>query len=154
MAGLLLTASALGGCLPLPYLPFATNQITEETLKGIAPATSTRADVLLTLADPSIRGDKDNYFIYNWQQEHGGLVFFMGGGGGAAPVAAIGSESCNSLVIKFNGDGRVAAMRQFTGEAKGTGEMLLGKDDSGSLGGCSSAAMSRDIDAWLKEPAP
>lgn len=146
----MLGLSALSGCLPLPYPPIANNKITEQTLMTIQPGTSTRADVLLTLADPTIRGDQDNYFIYNWQQGHGGLVFFMGGGGGAAPVAALGSGSCNSFVISFTPDGRVRRMKEFAGKARATGGSLLSKTDSSIMDKlCGDPELSKAIDDWL-----
>lgn len=155
MAGGLLTAVALGGCVPVPYFPFATSQITEETLTGIRPETSTRIDVLLTLSDPSVRGEQDRYFIYNWQQEHGGLIFFAGGMGGAGPVAAVGSESCNSLVIRFADDGRVAAVRQFKGKPKTLGATIFSGGNSKLLSGtCGNVEVANEIDAWLKEATP
>lgn len=146
--------SLLDGCVPLPYPPMSTNQITQETVDSIKPGASMRADVLLTLSDPDMRGDKDTYFIYNWEQGHGGVVFIIGGGTGVAPVAKVVSNTCISLAIKFTPDGKVVAMKQFSGEPKGTETMMLGKYDSLPLSGCSNSTMSRDIDAWLNVPTP
>jgi hypothetical protein len=155
MAGLLLMAAVLGGCVPVPFFPFANQQITEETLASIKPETSTRIDVLLALSDPSTRGDQDRYFIYSWQQVHGGLIFVVGGMGGVLPVAAVGADSCNSVVIRFADDGKVAAVKQFKSEAKASGATLLSEGNSNFMSGvCGNAEMANEIDAWLKEVTP
>ena len=143
-------ALSLSGCLPIPYPPYAENRISEETLQAIQPRLSTRSDVLLLLADPTVRGKEDAYFVYEWMQGHGGLIFVAAAGYTGVPVADVGSGSCNRFAIKFAPDGRVERTRQFLGKAKVAGTTLLDKNAKLIDSACSDPDLSAAIDAWVE----
>jgi hypothetical protein len=146
----MLVLSALGGCLPLPYPPVAEEKVTEQTLKSIQPVTSTRADVLLTLADPTMRGENDSYFIYSWAQGHGGIAFLLVAPGGGLPAADVSSGSCDSLVISFSPDGRVSRIKQFTGQPRSTSKFLPIENSRVKGEICRDPDVTRAIDDWLR----
>lgn len=141
-------ALSLSGCLPIPYLPDEYHRISEETLQAIQPKLSTRSDILLLLADPTFRDKEDAYFVYEWTQGHGGLIFVAAAGYTGVPVADVGSDTCISVAIKFSPDGRVDRVRKFCGKAKTT-IGLLGQARS-SAAACSDPDMWAAIDAWVE----
>jgi len=143
-------ALTVSGCLPIPYPPYAKNRISEETLQAIQPKQSTRSDVLLLLADPTVRGKEDAYFVYEWMQGHGGLIFLATAGYTAVPVADVGSGNCNRFAIKFAPDGHVERTRQFLGQAKVAGKTLLDKNAESIDSACSDPDLSAAIDAWVE----
>jgi len=152
--GLVILLVPLSGCVPIPYGPIAYNRITEESIQAIHSKTSTRADVLLTLADPTVRGEQDGYFIYDWAQGHGGLVLvFVGGYGAGAAAIAAGASSCNSLVVKFTPDGHVDRVKQFLGKSKSVADFGVETDPPGRNSKCGDPEMQEAIDAWLRENA-
>lgn len=152
--GLVILFVPLSGCFPIPYGPIAYNKIPEESIQAIHSKTSTRADVLLTLADPTVRGEQDGYFVYDWAQGHGGVVLaFVGGYGSGGAAIAVGASSCNSLVIKFTPDGHVDRVKQFLGKSKSATGLGVEVDAPGRNIRCGDPEMQEAIDAWLRENA-
>lgn len=154
-ASSLLAASILvAGCVPIPIVPMSSSEITEASLQAIQPMTSTRADVLLALGDPTVRGHgdfADSYFIYDWGRFHGGMVFVLVGYTGMLPVGGVGSGSCNSLAIQFTVDGRVARIGRFSGKAEVSGGLVVDtKEPSRSDGSCDDVALREAIRTWLE----
>jgi len=151
--GLVILLVCVSGCVPIPYGPIAYNKVTEESIQAIHSKTSTRADVLLTLADPTVRGEQDGYFVYDWAQGHGGLVlvFAAGGYSAAGGAIAVGASSCNSLVVKFTPDGHVDRVKQFLGKSKSVAGIGVETDPPGRSGKCGDPEMQEAIDAWLSE---
>jgi len=150
--GLVILLVCVSGCVPIPYGPIAYNKVTEESIQAIHSKTSTRADVLLMLADPTVRGEHDSYFSYDWAQGHGGVVLVFAGGYGAGGAAiAVGASSCNSLVVKFTPDGHVDKVKQFLGKSKSVAGIGVETDPPGRSGKCGDPEMQEAIDAWLSE---
>lgn len=114
--GGLALAVALSACvMPVPITSSERFVVTEENLRAIQPGVSTRADVLLMLADPDKRGQDDAYFIYRWLKASGGMGYVV-----AIPYPVSGgsnvTESCHDLVIRFGADGRVSRSGVFDGK--------------------------------------
>jgi hypothetical protein len=143
-------ATAMGCLLPVP--PETIHRIPEQSIQSLEPLKSTRADVLLMLADPTLRGDRDDYFIYRWEEFHGALMFIVG-----LPLAGVATSSCNSLVIQFLPDGRVARIREFSGEPNPTYAPTFSHEESSKFGSgdCENPRLRQAIEDWLKEgPGP
>jgi hypothetical protein len=159
----LLAASMLGvstlvaGCVPVPIAPMSFSEITEESLQALQPMISTRADVLLALGDPTVRGHgsfDDSYFIYDSARFHGGMVLVLVGYNAIVPAAGVGSGSCNSLAIQFTADGHVARIGRFSGKAEVSGGLAIDTGEPGqSDGSCDDAAVREAIRAWLESGA-
>ena len=143
---LLALASVMNACvLPLPAETMYS--VTEQSVGAIKAGTWTRADVLLSLADPSYRGEQDGYFVYEWEKEHGGfavLFIFL------IPLAVVDGVSCQSLVIRFSPDGTVAGVKRFDGET----ELVMLPFWNTGWSCKSDTALAARIAAWLAEPLP
>jgi hypothetical protein len=109
---MLALASLMVGCI-LPVPSETLRAVPEQAARDFVPGASTRAEVLLRLGDPSIRGARDAHFVYQWEKTHGGVVF-----GYPYPFAGGFEVSCHCLVIRFRPDGRVADLKPFDGEAQ------------------------------------
>jgi outer membrane protein assembly factor BamE (lipoprotein component of BamABCDE complex) len=138
--------AVLDACvIPVPVQE-VSNEVSEQSLAAIEPSASTRADVLLLLGEPTIRGDGDRHFVYSWRKSHGGaLVAFpypVGGGVG---------KSCHCLVIRFAPNGGVAKVKVFHGEVHVEG-FFLGADIPGSDVCTRDTALTAAIKEWLAEP--
>jgi hypothetical protein len=116
LAGLALLLLLLGACVVIP-IPnpndfVGTHKgVPDSVVRGIQPGTTTRADVLLQLSEPWIRGSGDGYFVYSWVESLGGggaaallLVYPVGGTVGG--VVETGFK-CHCLVIQFSDLGQV-----------------------------------------------
>jgi outer membrane protein assembly factor BamE (lipoprotein component of BamABCDE complex) len=154
-ASILAVSTLVAGCLPIPIAPMSSSEITEDSLRAIQPMTSTRADVLLALGDPTIRGQEDfadSYFVYDWGRFHGGMVFVLVGYTSMLPAAGVGSGSCNSVAIRFTPDGHVERIGRFSGKAETSGGLVIDtKEPSQPDGSCDDAAVRQAIKAWLEE---
>ena len=151
LGALLSLCAALVACVPLPIAGGASREIPEATRVTIKPGTSTRADVLLALAEPDVRGDDDRYFQYATSQSRGGVVFILILPYLPLPVTSVSGESCACLVIVFDANGTVARMRGFQGETHSEGWTIL--EGTRSIGTCSTdARLSKEIQDWLAEP--
>lgn len=158
LAAPLLAASTLVvGCVPVPIAPMSHREITDESLRQLQPMISTRADVLLALGDPTVRGQgefDDSYFIYDWGRFHGGLVLVLVGYNAIVPAGGVGSGSCNSLAIQFTTNGNVARIGRFAGKAEVSGGLVVDlKEPNQSDGSCDDAALREAIRAWLEAGA-
>jgi len=149
LVALSVLVSALNACVvPLP-LTGVSGEVPEQSIALIKPGISTRADVLLLLGDPTVRGEGDTHFVYSWEKLHGGAVFAA-----PYPVAFETAESCHSLAIRFAPNGGVAAVRVFHGEARIESLTILNKDVPSS-GVCGhDTALTERIEEWLAEPSP
>jgi len=151
LGALLGLCAALVACVPLPIAGSASREIPEATRVTIKPGTSTRADVLLALAEPDVRGNDDRYFQYSTSQSRGGVVFILVLPYLPLPVTSVSGESCACLVIVFDANGTVARMRGFQGETHSEGWTIL--EGTRSIGTCSTdARLSKEIQDWLAEP--
>lgn len=151
LGALLSLCVALAACVPLPIAGGASREIPEATRVTIKPGASTRADVLLALAEPDVRGEDDRYFQYSTSQSRGGVVFILVLPYLPVPVTSVSGESCSCLVIVFDANGTVARMRGFQGETRAAGWTIL--EGTRATGTCSTdAKLSKEIQDWLAEP--
>lgn len=156
-APMLAAASLVAGCLPIPIAPMSYGEITEESLRALQPMSSTRADVLLALGDPTVRGYgdfEDSYFIYDWGRFHGGVVLVLVGYNAILPAGGVGSGSCRSLAIQFTESGHVARIGRFSGKAEVSGGLVVDLNvPSSPDGSCDDAALRESIRDWLQNGA-
>ena len=108
----------LGGCLPVPVLPFgdrdgSRQNITDQVPDFIAVGKTTRADVLLTLGEPDQKTDNDERFQYVRASEDGGVGFMFGGAGRGGLTGV--PVTIRVLSVSFDGNGVVsgAQARRF-----------------------------------------
>ena len=92
--------------------------VPDSVVRGIQPGTTTRADILLQLSEPWIRGTDDGYFVYSWVESLGGggavaalLIYPVGGLVGGVVDAGF---KCHCLVIQFSDLGRVERITVFS----------------------------------------
>ena len=112
VAGCVLVLLLLGACvvIPNPNDFVGTHKgISDSVVRGIRPDTTTRADVLLQLSEPWIRGKGDGYFVYSWVESFGGgtaVVGYVPYIGLAGGVVETGFK-CHCLVVQFSDLGQV-----------------------------------------------
>jgi hypothetical protein len=148
VVGPLLLAVATAACvIPVPVAA-VYGDISEECIAAIKPGVSTRADVVLSLADPATRGDQDGHFIYSWERLHGAAIVAF-----PYPIAGGSGQSCHCLVVRFAPNGYVTARRVFDGDVRLAGTTILDSDPD--PGGCTrDQDLRRRIEQWLSETAP
>ena len=146
----LLVASVLAGCL-LPIPGSVSGGISEETMASIRPGVTTRADVLLMLADPHSRSREDGCFTYSWVEHHGGAVLVFAVPGGGAPIAGATTVSCHVVAIRFSSDGRVSETRRFDGRVHGEGFTLFSLDAPAKDPCVVDAELTQRVQAWIDE---
>lgn len=129
--------------IPVPGGGDAPKQV-----EDIKPGTSTRADVLLRLGDPTVRGKEDSYFVYSWLRSHGGALLAF-----PYPFALVAGTSCHCLAFRFAADGAVSEVKEFDGEPLVEG-VLLNADIPGRDVCSRDRALAQRIEAWLAEPPP
>ncbi len=108
--GLALLLPSLAACVvPVPSNlagPYTYKEVPDAVIRAIEPQTTTRADILLQLSEPWIRGAVDGYFVYSWLEYLGGVTVLI-----VAPIPIGGPVheefKCHCLVIQFGDDGRV-----------------------------------------------
>lgn len=149
VVGLAATIAFVAGCIPTPVPGWSASEIPVETTRAIEPGKTTRADVLLMLADPQERIGNDDCFIYPWEERQGGVIFWTGAPM-AFPIAAAQAESCHKLVIKFAPSGYVASVKLFESKTN-TATFFLGKEGQKSLV-CSDPELAKQIQDWLGAP--
>lgn len=145
------SALGLGACAPIPIPGYVSGGIPAATQTAITPGASTRADVLLLLAEPAERGEDDRYFLYSSSRTHGTLLFvallYY-----PLPVGEISGHSCFHLAIVFDASGTVSKVRAFHGKTQPQSSTLLDWD-SGRPSVCGTDAELRQaVTAWLAEP--
>jgi hypothetical protein len=151
LVALLSLCAVLVACVPFPLGSSASREIPEATRLTITPGKSTRADVLLALAEPDVRGNDDRYFQYSTSQSRGGVVLILVLPYLPLPVTSVSGETCACLVIVFDPDGTVAKMRGFQGETHAEGWTIL--EGTRTIGSCGTdAKLSKEIQDWLAEP--
>lgn len=144
--GLTLLLPSLAACVvPIPSNlagPYTYKEVPDSVIQAIEPHATTRADILLQLSEPWIRGPRDGYFVYSWLQYLGGVTVLIF----IAPVplgAPVHEEfKCHCLVIQFGDDGRVERRVVLT--------------DSGSAQNmtrypCPGERMNEAIQEWLAQ---
>jgi hypothetical protein len=142
IAFLLAFAIFLYGCL-LPLPGETVHEVSEKSIAAILPGSSTRTDVLLLFGDPTRRGSKDEYFVYEWERFHGGLVL-----GFPLPFGMAYADSCHQLVIGFGPTGLVSRLRVFRGEAQSSVDLLAPQ----GVGICTrDTELIHQVEAWLAE---
>jgi len=102
-----LLLSLLGACVVIPRGDLAGTHkgVSDSVIRSIQPGSTTRADILLQLSEPWIRGTGDRYFVYSWVESLGGA--------GVLLYPAIFVESivesfkCHCLVVQFSDLGQV-----------------------------------------------
>lgn len=99
----------LGACVVIPTEFLGTHKgVPESVVRGIQPGTTTRADILLQLSEPWIRGRGDGYFVYSWVESlEGGAAV-----GAVSPIGLVGGVvetnfRCHCLAIQFSDLGQV-----------------------------------------------
>jgi outer membrane protein assembly factor BamE (lipoprotein component of BamABCDE complex) len=110
----MLAAMSLSGCviLPVPTPPIGHGLVSEDALKSIKPGTTTRADVLLALGEPTEREDSDRFLAYDWKESHVSIVVAVAAGPyGAVGGAPIWSYRC--LALEFDPEGTVARVARL-----------------------------------------
>jgi hypothetical protein len=118
LAGLALLTPLLISCVvPYPIPEWTYKEVPDSIVRGIQPGTTSRADILLRLSEPWIRGAGDGYFVYSWLESLGGLGVALNPGV-PIPFVAGTQMRCHCLVIQFGDDGRVE--RVTTLDATGT----------------------------------
>ena len=147
MCGFALLLQSLAACVVVPVPsnlagPYTYKGVPDSVIQAIEPNTTTRADILLQLSEPWIRGPGDGYFVYSWLEYlGGGTVLII-----IAPVPVAGQlfeeVKCHCLVIQFGDDGRV--------------ERLVVLSDSGSAQDmardpCPGERMKDAIQQWLAQ---
>lgn len=105
---------ALAGCIAVPVPPSARFVVPDERLRAIQAGQTTRTDVLLMLADPHARGERDAHFVYRWVEGEGGVGYLFGYPGPIGGGSYV-TERCHDLVIQFDAGGRVARSTVFVG---------------------------------------
>lgn len=141
----------LGACVPIPVPGSVSGGIPATTQTAITPGTSTRADVLLLLAEPAERGEGDRYFLYSSSRTHGTLLFvallYY-----PLPVGEISGHSCFHLAIVFDASGTVSKIRAFQGKTQPQSSTLLDWDSGRPTVCRSDADLRQAVTAWLAEP--
>lgn len=121
--------------------PYTYREVPDSVIQAIEPHATTRADILLQLSEPSIRGAGDGYFVYSWLEYLGGVTLLI-----IAPIPLGGpvNEEFKShcLVVQFGDDGRV--------------DRLVVLSDSGSAQNmtrypCPDDRMKEAIQEWLAQ---
>ena len=149
-----LVAAALAGCIPLP-IPHASLEVgpvPDRIVAHIKSVTTTRADVLLLLGDPIVRGPDDTYFVYTWAYQRGGVMVIGLTGGGPFPLGDVQEYSCRALAVRFAATGQVERAEVFEGSVHSA---VSGPDLSTSI----SALCRQDtnlvarIRDWVASPA-
>jgi hypothetical protein len=138
----------LNACvIPFP-LGGASHEITDQAVAAIQPGRSTRADVLLLLAEPTVRGERDGHFLYLWRTQHGGaLVAFP------YPIAMAATSSCHYRAIRFTTSGVVSAVQVFHGNALVEGTSIVSEPGSSKDVCDRDIALRARVDGWLAEPS-
>ena len=149
---LLALGAVLAACAPIPIPGSVSHEIPSATSAAIKPGTSTRADVLLQLADPDIRGDNDRYFIYLSSRTHGGVLFIAILPYLPLPVATVTGDSCASLGIVFDQTGTVIKVRGFQGKTLPQSATIFESNGSRSSVCAADKELSRAVQDWLAEP--
>jgi outer membrane protein assembly factor BamE (lipoprotein component of BamABCDE complex) len=125
-----LVFACFSGCVVVPATPRGEGIIAPQTIKAIKIG-ETREDLLLSLGDPAKRLSDDRYFVYDWVQSVGYLVFF-------APSweRHFGSDikSRHYLAIEFDSDNRVRRLANFSHWASEGSDVELKKwiDEGGN----------------------
>jgi len=139
----------LSACvIPVP-LGGKFEEVSEKSVGLIKPGVSTRADVLLLLGNPTVRGETDGYFLYSWHQTHGGAILAF-----PYPIAVGTAESCHWLAIRFTLNGIVAAATVFHGEIRTEGETIFSERGASASVCATDSALTKRIEEWLAEPLP
>ena len=110
VCGFALLVLSLAACVvPIPSNlagPYTYKEVPDWVIRAIEPQATTRADILLQLSEPWIRGPGDGYFVYSWLEYLGGVTALI-----IAPIPLGGPVheefKCHCLVIQFGDDGRV-----------------------------------------------
>lgn len=87
----------LAGCvIPLPEHGGWSGAISTDAFNKLVPGTTSRAEVLLALGEPSQRISEDRAFAYRWSR----IVGIWGGGGYAGDI-----ERSRRICLEFDGNG-------------------------------------------------
>jgi len=111
-----LSVLLLNACVVIPTDFVGTHKgVPESVVRAIEPGTTTRADILLQLSEPWIRGKGDGYFVYSWVESLGGGATV----GAVSPVGLVGgvvetSFRCHCLVVQFSALGQVERITTLT----------------------------------------
>jgi len=115
-AALVFYALILTGCLlPVPVPTSAVHQrpavvLSNESFNALRPGEATRADVLLSLGEPTSRIDGDQFLLYEWAGDYG--FVFIGPFGKDAFLTAL-----NYLCFEFREDSVLMRRETFTGSS-------------------------------------
>lgn len=117
-AALVFYALILIGCLlPVPVPTSAVHQrptvvLSNESFNALRPGETTRADVLLSLGEPSSRINGDQFLLYEWAGDYG--FVFIGPFGKDAFLTAR-----NYLCLEFGENSVLVRRETFTGSSLG-----------------------------------
>jgi outer membrane protein assembly factor BamE (lipoprotein component of BamABCDE complex) len=105
---LVLTGLGLSGCIIFPTPSHGGERvITKEAIESFEPGTTTRADVLLRLGDPTKRLEEDRFFVYQWKRTHWYWGIFLGNGAGGR------FQYSHYLGLEFTPDNRVKRVKEI-----------------------------------------
>jgi hypothetical protein len=140
----LLLPSLVACVVPIPSNlagPYTYKEVPDSVIRAIEPQATTRADILLQLSEPWIRGPADGYFVYSWLEYLGGVTALI-----ITPIPVGGPVyeefKCLCLVIQFGDDGRVER-RVVLSDAGGAQNM--------SRYPCPDERMKEAIQVWLAQ---
>ena len=148
-----LCATVLAACIPLP-IPHSSGEIgpvPDRIVAHIKSVTTTRADVLLLLGEPIVRGPDDAYFVYSWAYRRGGVTVVGLTGGGPFPLGDVQEYSCRALAVRFAATGQVDRAETFEGSVR-SAVSGLGLDKSISALCRHDSDLIDRIRAWVAEP--
>lgn len=116
MALLMPLVMLLSGCIipvPTPGHSYGPT-VDKNTFDALQPGLASRADVLLTLGQPTSRLEDDRYLIYTWTVVHGYAVIFVGAGytGFGLPVPV---TAPNYLCLEFGANSELVRRENLRG---------------------------------------
>lgn len=105
----------LSGCIPVPTPGHSYGAtVDKEAFDALQPGIATRADVLLTLGQPTRSLEDDRYFIYTWTVVYGYAVIVLGAGysGYVHPVPV---TAPNYLCFEFGSNSELVRRENLRG---------------------------------------
>ena len=126
----LAVVAVLSACpIPLPsgYAASSRENVPAEPMDWITPGVTTREDVLMQLGEADAAAADGSWLAYGSAYSEGGVLFVIAAGGGAAGA---GSEHMEyrRLLVRFEGDGRVASVDLVT---RGCWESIVAMGNAG-----------------------
>lgn len=115
MALLMLLVTLLSGCIipvPTPGHSYGPT-VDKDTFDALQPGIASRADVLLTLGQPTSRLEDDRYLIYTWTVVHGYTVIVVGYYSGF--ILPVPVTTPNYLCLEFGANAELVRRENLRG---------------------------------------